>query len=114
MIRKGALLLALASCEAVSVRSDVLCEAEAERERARESFAACVGQGQPRTLHLDDDTVDLAEWVRSCGAQAREISCREVRTAFRRSTGSYRASATARCDRKPLPAWATDPCGGQP
>ena len=115
MIRKGVLLLlVLASCDSVNVVSEATCDSDADLERARATFAICVGQGPPRRLSVYDDTVDLAEWIRVCGEQARVISCRTVRTAKRKRCAGCGPSATARCDRKPLPAWAADACEGQP
>lgn len=102
-------LLLLLACEPTTiVHMEVQCD-EAGATRAAELMAACTGSGQPRSLSVDDDTVDLAEWVDACGRQARATACPAVKVARLRGAGVKDIGYT-RCDAKPLPAWAAKVC----
>lgn len=104
------LLLAAACGDTVSVESHRDCRTPDERAQAERLLLACVGPGQPRSISVDDDTVDLAGWITACGDQVREIACQRVLYAVRRgSTG--RTFGTVACDAEPLPSWAKEACG---
>lgn len=97
------------ACEpTATVHMEVECDA-ADAARAAELLAACTGAGQPRSLSVNDDTVDMAEWVDACGRQARATACPAVKVARLRD-GSLNDIGYTRCDAKPLPAWAAKVC----
>lgn len=73
------LLLLILACEPF-VTEETVCD-EAGTASAMQLFMACTDSGLPRSVSVDDDTVDLAEWVAACGEQARTIACQRVKVA---------------------------------
>ena len=107
------IVLAAACDPHIRVRHRVVCRTPEQRTAAQASFSACTSAGQPRSLHVDDDTVDMAEWVRSCGEQAREIACDE--SAFAEcflNCAIIGGESIVNCRSPKLPKWAEKACEG--